>query len=367
MKSSPKPDETPPSTGSKTPASGRKLVQARLPFKTLSGSEPPFTPLNETAAAVGAVVAPITNGTTAVSENRKRKQNTSITQEDGVRAPKINRKDDNDDDIILISTETMEASCDLTVNDIKDDKNDEQFNRSSESKENICLDDDDDAKNESITLDSDDDDAVDDTKKTPKAKQSLSFAEPKSETRKSKRISDANLIKIKLPMTKKAKEAAKKTKKQKKSESNEEKSSESGTDDKMDEPSTSKADESELDDSVFEEDFDKSIMNISIVSNASLCDDPSTPVNQTLTPRQLQRKADSEKKALERHNAKIERERKLQEEKMQRQKEREQKEEQRRREKEERERKIQEEKELKLREKEEKKKEREEKGMHSRT
>lgn len=47
----------PPSTGSKTPASGKKLVQARLPFKTLGGSEPPA---NETSDAVLATANTLT-------------------------------------------------------------------------------------------------------------------------------------------------------------------------------------------------------------------------------------------------------------------------------------------------------------------
>lgn len=368
MKSSPKPDETPPSTGSKTPASGRKLVQARLPFKTLSGSEPPFTPPNDTTAA--AIPSSDSRGTIN-NENRKRKQTIALTPEDGVRAPKMNRlsKCDDNDDVILLTSEIMETS-----NNANDKKSgDDQFNQSSESKENVCLKNND--ENELILLDSDDetDGGKSETIKTPKAKQSLNFLEPKSETRKSKRISDANSIRIKLPMTKKEKESVKKTKKQKKTESNEEKS-ESSLDDKPDEPSTSVADQSTLNDSALEckedgdtendgtLDMDKSMMNSSIISNISL-DDPSTPSNK-LTPKQLKRRAESEKKMLEKQHAKLERERKLQEEKEQKRKEKEEKEEQKRKEreereeqkrkeKEERERKIQEDKEQKQREKEE--------------
>lgn len=403
MKSSPKPDETPISAGSKTPASGKKLVQARLPFKTLSGSEPPLTPsTNETSTA--AIELPTTpNETKPMPASRKRKQTTTITS-DEVRAPKIKKDLNNDDDLILVSSETIETSCDLTVNDNDNDNDknsddEDRFNRSSESKENVCL------ENEIVISDTENENVEtieNDTKKTPKAKQSLSFTEPKSETRKSKRISDVNSFKIKLPPTKKAKEAAKKSKKQRKSEHKEDGSS---SDDKTDSDeskkqrkttetmdtdgpaSTSKHDDSIFDDNIVDEasDFDKSQLNNSIVSNVSLCDDPKTPNNQKLTPKQLQRKAESEKKALERQRAKIERDRKIQEEKMQKQREREEKEEQRKREKEERERKIQEEKEererqkqrekeererkvqeekeLKLREKEEKRKEREEKGL----
>lgn len=82
MKSSPKSSEIPPSTESKTPASSKKLVQARLPFKTLGGSEPPLSIEIETSETV------LANTLTPVTDNRKRKQ---ITDDDDIRSAKLNR------------------------------------------------------------------------------------------------------------------------------------------------------------------------------------------------------------------------------------------------------------------------------------
>lgn len=317
MKSSPKPGDVPPSTGSKTPASGKKLVQARLPFKTLGGSEPPLTPTNETSNAA------LTNTLTPVAANRKRKQNT--LKDDGVRAPKFNRcEPKTHDDIILETSEAMELSNEtpIVIYDGADSKT--ALNRSSESKENVCIsddddDDDDDSADESKIVDNQNEivEKVESTKSTSKAKQSLEFDDNKPEPRKSKRN---DLIKIKLPMSKKAKVAAKKAKKQKKVDPNAQTDNEAqaeeadtvddvdvdmGIEDQTDDVNTSSVNECV---SIEEDDVKPSenALNDSILSNAS--EQSLTPAKHPLTPRQLQKRIESEKKKLEKDQAKLDRE-----------------------------------------------------------
>lgn len=313
MKSSPNSDELASSAELKTPTNGKKLVQARLPFKTLSGSEPPKSIGNETISTASpaddAIIPSVENS------NRKRKQHSTVFPGEGIRAPKINRVENSSDDIILITTETMESSCDLSI---ADEVNENQLNHS-ESKENVCVDNNNTsaAMNEIILLDSDVENDIEQQKES-KAKLSLDFNETPTENRRSKRVQDADMIKIKLPISKKAKEAAKKAKKQKKNESNENdvKQLENASDDKMkkEKPSTSQSntDEETGNDasSIANESLDTSMLNISLTSNAS--NEPSTPNSKLLTPKQTpksQRRAESEKKLLEKQREREERER----------------------------------------------------------
>lgn len=331
MKSSPKLDNSPQSTASKTPSSSKKLVQARLPFKALSGSEPPVTTVSDDAI--------IADSTTKATENRKRKL---PTPDDGARAPKINRLNetnsivDNDD---LLTSETMEASIDLTIDEVKtkDDVNktvnDQSFSRNSESKENV---------NENVDVNETNKSKIDESMGTdcdvslvdsdsegPKAKQSLEFSGRRSGTRKSKRLAEENLIKIKLPMKKKSKKDKKLKKSQENDDSvnvndsivdNEEIGDEAKPEDNEAKSSTS---------SDHDQTNDKSVLDESIVStsNSDDLDDkvvlPSTPNAQNITPKQVLRRAESEKKQLEKQRAKEERERKLQEEREMRQRQKE--------------------------------------------
>lgn len=285
MKSSPSADESSPST-----VNGKKLRQARLPFKTLSGCTPPSDKI------------------AATTEGRKRKLSES-NGDDDIRAPKQNRKEV---EINLLSSETLDSSIEYNA----------ALKSKSESKENVV----------SIDLD---DSLSDASSSEPNAKRRLNMGESSSE----------ELITIKLPMGKKNKENGKKSKKPTKS----------NEDDKSVEellPNNVKKD-SDTDE---DDDLDKSnVMNDSLISYDGE-DVPGTPNNETMTPRQLARRAESEKKLAERQKAKQEREE-------QRKREREEKEQQRRKEKEEKEdqkRKEREEKE------EQKRKEREEKEEQKR-
>lgn len=333
MKSSPKAGDTPPLTGTKTPVSGKKLVQARLPFKTLGGSEPPSTTKND-APNAALITA---NASAAVTDIRKRKQSSTTTKDDGVRASKLNRCEyESHDEIILETSEAMELSNDAPMMDEMEDEVESALNRSSESKENICTDEE--IADKATHADSRNDavEKVESAKLTPKAKQSLEFEEKKPEPRRSKRTND--LIKIKLPMTKKAKIAAKRPKKQKDStpsvqpsnedsivENNPDNTDVTDVDVDMEEPTDdvteSLANESTLisDD---DEDPSESVLNKSCNLNDSLLSNVSeqnaTPAKLALTPKQLQRRLESEKKKQEKDRARIERELKLQREKEER-------------------------------------------------
>lgn len=297
MKSSPR-NETPlSSTGSKTPASGKKLVQARLPFKTLGGSEPPLSVTNDASET-----------SSTATDNRKRKPNDDASKENGIRAAKQNRCEYKSGDIISLETsEIMELSNDIDNHGEKDP--------------------------ESATHE-------------PKAKQSLDFEKKHSESRKSKRTSESNLIMIKLPMTKKSKETkAKKVKKQKKTTNNDvqkEKEEEEESKDEAvtteeeeegeeDQPSTERIVDVNASTTLPEQEIvdhgksssndEGSELNDSVVSNPS--EQCSTPANHKFTPKQMQRRLESEKKKQEKEQARLERERKLQEEKEMRQREKE--------------------------------------------
>lgn len=314
MKSSPRSIDMASSTGSKTPASGKKLVQARLPFKTLGGSEPPVAATND-ASNTNIITANALN-----PDNRKRKQNSSASKEDGIRAAKLNRCEQNDD-VCLETTEAMELSNDTPASEEKD-SDAKPLSRKSESKENVCVDENsaDDtipAENANETADEDESAAH-----SPKAKQSLDFEEKRTELRKSKKASESGLITIKLPLTKKAKAAIKKGKKPKQSESDVQTKEEEAPPphtEVCDEPTkmdasltTMEEDEPDYNESMDDENLNDSTMNDSAVLDVS--EHSSTPASHKLTPKQIEKRVESEKKKQEKERVRIERERKLQEE-----------------------------------------------------
>lgn len=328
MKSSPR-NETPPSTGLKTPASGKKLVQARLPFKSLGGSEPPFSVTND-----------VSETSSSAADNRKRKP-ADDNAESGIRAAKQNRCEyKSGDNISLETNEIMELSNDIpTGTETENGSKLTKTNHTSESKENVCV-----GKNRrpdevDLTDDLDENDP-DGAAHEPKAKQSLDFEKKHSESRKSKRLNESNLIMIKLPMTKKSK--AKKSKKQKKTTTNDDVQNEKEKDEaattteeeegeEEDQPNTERHSDANISVTMDEQeivDHGKSSsndegneLNDSVVSNPS--EQCSTPSNHKLTPKQMQRRLESEKKKQEKELARIERDRKLQEEREQRQREKE--------------------------------------------
>lgn len=338
MKSSPR-NETPPSTGSKTPASGKKLVQARLPFKALGGSEPPFSVANE-----------VSETSSLAADNRKRKPNDDA-KEDGIRAAKQNRCEyKRGDNITLETSEVLELSNDVPVaNETENGAKLAKTNHTSESKENVCV-----GKNSPDKIDlSDDHDEMDpeSAAQEPKAKQSLDFEKKHSEPRKSKRTNESSLITIKLPMTKKSKEAkAKKGKKQKKTNNDDvqkemeqdeakDEAAETATTEDEDEAerqedqpngernvdvnaSTTMPEQEIVDGGKCSSNDEESELNDSVVTNPS--EQCSTPTANKLTPKQMQRRLESEKKKQEKEQARLERERKLQEEREMRQREKDQ-------------------------------------------
>lgn len=306
MKSPPSAEESSPST-----VNGRKLRQARLPFKSLTGG----TPTAEAAAA----------------EGRKRKL--SANGED-VPAPKQNRKEIDAD---LLSSETLDSSVEYTAALKSKSK--------SESKENVA----------SIELD---DSLSDASSLEPAAKRRLDLGESAKE----------ELITIKLPVGRKSKETAKKSKRFKKSAGSEEKPAEEEEpeeeapqkDDKQKESESESEAEAEVDPN------DTSVLNKSLMS----CDEDAqlkTPNGQKMTPRQLARKAESEKRLQERQMAKQEREeqrkREREEKEEQRRKERDEKEEQKRKEREEKDEQRRKEREEKEEQRRKEKEEKEQKRL----
>lgn len=188
-----------------TSANGKKLVQARLPFKTLMGSS---TVETTTAAST----------TVTIAEKRKRKLSKTETADDLERAPKLNRIDGNLVVNDLLSTEILDESVEYTITDQKSMGKSEVKPLKSESKENV--------NNNERNQDDEDDDVVleldessggtlsDDIDLTEsKAKKCLDM---NLDTKRAKRTNDENLIIIKLPMAKKGKETTKKLKKGKK-------------------------------------------------------------------------------------------------------------------------------------------------------
>lgn len=327
MKSSPKSNEMPPSTGSKTPASGKKMIQARLPFKSLGGSVPPFPSTNDTSDTPPS----------AATDHRKRKQTDDAQIDDGIRGAKLNRCGN----ISLETNEIMELSNDVpSENDAENGSKLTKANHTSESKENVC-----DVKRTADEMDLTDDCIVTDSEEAPiepKAKQSLDFEKKPSDSRKSKR-SESSLITIKLPMPKKSKESTKKQKKHKKTSNDavqngsekeeaeaeeemnvdeaattvtgkqhEDKQPEIENTMEVDAPTTS-ADQEVVEHSKSSGDDEGNVLNDSIVSNPP--EKCSTPTNLKLTPKQVQRRLESEQKKREKEQARLERERKLQREK----------------------------------------------------
>lgn len=302
MKSSPKAS----GPGPKTPVSGKKLVQARLPFKTLSGSEPPLADSNDISDDVLATA----KTQTPIPNSRKRKQKSIGSKEDGVHEPK-NKRLDFEDEIALQTSEVLDDSNASVVVDAE--KN--PLERNSESKENVAE-------------KSGDNDAVQEANQDETSEDA-----------------PAGLIKIKMPFKK-----SKKAKKGKKhdaaaSSKDEERQNQSET---VEETDGAKADEivaMEVDEKVEttaeqssapendESDELNKTLNDSVMSDMS--EQCSTPANHKLTPKQLNRLAESAKKKKEKEVARLEQERKRNEEKEQRQREKEEKELQKKQEREE--------------------------------
>lgn len=289
MKSSPSSDE-PIAIVSKTPTSGKKLVQARLPFKILSGSEPPCEapPCDEfpTAATPS---DPNTPTTTKDHPNRKRKQ--SILADETERAAKINRRSSNDTDTVIIEA-NQEQNGGGESSSVK------KANKNANINANISNAEEKDSK--------------------PKAKRSLNVQESQPATTRSRR-SDSEHFQIKLPIPKKSKDSRKKNKKSNKSTvddmamdvNDDEKSGSDcevvGTDESDEKASDKSGNVVENEDNMDGADE----LNESEMLDESINDsfDPSTPDNLNVTPKQLQRRAESEKKMLERKLDREERER----------------------------------------------------------
>lgn len=317
MKSEPKFNEISMSIGSKSSASGKKLVQARLPFKILGDSEPPSDDAPDTSLDSA-------NTLTPAIENRKRKQSTSAVKDDGIRAAKVNRCEvPNNDSITGIET-TEAMQSDLLADSETNNGTKAIHSPNSESKENC----------KKLVY------KVESENCAPKAKQSLEFGEEQPEPRKSKRNESSFMIKL----------PSKKTKKTKKTKMSEPidltkmdvSMDEDNTENINDQQNSIKDAESDGASSSMEQDEsldnegssnigNVSILNNSIISNAS--DQCITPLK--MTPKQLQRRNESEKKRQEKELAKIEKERRLQDEKEQRQREKQERESQRKREREE--------------------------------
>lgn len=200
---SPKVCDNAPSKTTPTNANGKKLVQARLPFKTLGGG----------GAAADATTAAMP--VPALVEKRKRKLSNAEVDE---RAAKLNRIDGNSVADDLLSTEILDESVEYAMTDRKSNIKSEVKSLKSESKENVNI-------NERKQSDSDDGNDTDGVLVLDDSSGDLSdgidLAEPKAkkcldmndDRRRSKRINDEKLITIKLPMVKKTKEATKKAKK----------------------------------------------------------------------------------------------------------------------------------------------------------
>lgn len=326
----------------------KKLVQATLPFKALSNVTP-TKPL-------------------AQSPKRKRKLSATITSDaPAAKKDKHSRKSvvkdvaDDDDDVTTIdlsSPECMEASVDLVISNVN--KENECAKKLANSDDGSSLDSENESSDRDEQIVTDEEGVV----KSPKAKKSLDMGRKSNDAttpRRSTRISDDS-FKIKLPMVvKKEKETAKKAKKKpknggNKSDSGKDKSSENVEEvqEVSDETVVTKlvTTSSTLSQISNQSNSAKKKTNNSLNTtfespvrgnlNDSTASAPMTPV-QNLTPKQLLRKAESEKKMLEKQRAKEERDRKMQEAKEQKQREKDekerQKEEERRQREEEKERK----------------------------
>lgn len=185
-----------------TSVNGKKLVQARLPFKTMGDA----STVEPTTAATPAVT---------IAEKRKRKLSKTDAVDDAERAPKLNRIDGHSVVNDLLSTEILDESVEYTMTDRKSFGKIEVKSMKSECKENV------DNNERKQAVDADDDVLLLDDSSGDALSDGIDVTEPKAkkcldmnpDARRSKRINDEKLITIKLPMTKKVKETAKKSKK----------------------------------------------------------------------------------------------------------------------------------------------------------
>lgn len=191
-----------------TSANGKRLVQARLPFRTA-------------APTPGAAAITTTTVVTSV-DKRKRKLSKTEKADDAERAAKLHRRDSDGGAVVasdLLSTEILDESVEYTMTDRKSMGKSEVKLVHSESKENVDVNErgvDEDL----VELDDDSaDEEVDQDLATPNAKKCLNMNGGKQP--RSKRVSDENLFTIKLPTTKKAKHSSKKSKKGKNHSSSE--------------------------------------------------------------------------------------------------------------------------------------------------
>lgn len=345
---------------------GKKLVQARLPFKTLT--EPAAVKLPESSA---------------IESGRKRKYPAVPTVDDGIRAAKCHRKENiqqNDSIVIkehLLTSETMDSSVEFVMAennidkkyDVKPNKNNDnthqncdvvklkEKNQEEEEEDEIGGDNSFSLTNGKDTYPADgnlDSEDIHSPKASPKAKKCLNMSGDGPTNKKTKRSKDNNFM-IKLPMSKKSKEATRKSKRIQNLEDSENSLKEIESSDNNDTSAVENSEsERELSDHTPVKVKKIESLNDSFVSLSSTTDElnkPQTPIGQKLTPKQLQRKAESEKKAMEKQLAKEERDRKAQEAKEQRQREKDEKELQKKKEKEDKE-------EQKRREREEKEEQR---------
>lgn len=175
-------------------ANGKKLVQARLPFKTLADAVKPSVTI----------------------EKRKRKLSKTDSIDDE-RAPKLNRIDGSVVDKDLLSTEILDESVEYTLTDRKSIGKSEVKSMKSESKENVNTN-----ERKGNNVDDHDDDVMElDESSGGGLSDDVELVEPKArkcldmntDAKQPKRANDEQLITIKLPMPKKPKEASKKAKK----------------------------------------------------------------------------------------------------------------------------------------------------------
>lgn len=293
---------------SKTPASAKKLVQARLPFKTLGGSEPPIDAANSIATASATTMNNIAVTPTNARGNLSRKRKPTTTIDDSERAAKINRRSQSDDDILLVTSSEVESDHDhiAVVNELNDGIQSAGCSDTAKTSENTCNDD------NSKT-------------QTPRARRSLNIKDAQPEaSNKSRRAANADHFQIKLPMPKKAKGALKKAKIPKKASDD---MAMEVDDDEHDDKSEVAADNDEAHERSGNSSLSSSEaqdkpelsgneskctdeLNESVVLDESFdSNNPSTPDNRKMTPKQLQRRADSEKKLLEKKLERDERER----------------------------------------------------------
>lgn len=307
MKSSPKSEDVANTTESKTPASAKKLVQARLPFKTLGGSEPPIDAATSIATASATTINNIAVTPTNARGNVSRKRKPPTTIDDSERAAKINRRSQSDDDILLVSSSEVEPDHDhiAVVNELNDGIQSAGCSDTVKTNEHTCNDD-------------------NSKSQTPRARRSLNIkdAQPEASNR-SRRAANADHFQIKLPMPKKAKGALKKAKIPKKAsddmamevddDEHDDKSEKSANNEEHEQSGNSSLSSSEAQDKPElsgNESKSTDELNESVVLDESFdSTQPSTPDNRKMTPKQLQRRAESEKKLLEKKLERDERER----------------------------------------------------------